>query len=245
MRSFLRLILFILPVSLFLQCNSVKQNMPQDHTNALINETSPYLLQHAHNPVNWYPWGEEALKKAKDENKLLIISIGYSSCHWCHVMEHESFEDSTVAALMNEHFISIKIDREERPDLDNLYMGAVQLMTGRGGWPLNCVALPDGRPIWGGTYFPKDQWMKSLETVHEIYTTEPQRVIDYADDLEDGIKKSDNIAPVAAVPNFEEADLQDMVQNWKRRFDQRLGGPDEAPKFPLPNNYQFLLRYGI
>ncbi len=215
------------------------------HTNALIHETSPYLLQHAQNPVNWYPWGPEALQKAKDENKLMIISIGYSSCHWCHVMEHESFEDSAVAALMNEHFISIKIDREERPDLDNLYMGAVQLMTGRGGWPLNCVALPDGRPIWGGTYFTKDQWMHSLKTVNDIYTTEPQRVLDYANDLEAGIKSSDTVAPVSGVPNFTEADLQDMVENWKRRFDRRLGGPDKAPKFPLPNNYQFLLRYGF
>ena len=224
-------------------CNSQSKEMK--YTNDLINETSPYLLQHAHNPVNWYPWGQEALQKAKDENKLLIISIGYSSCHWCHVMEHESFEDSTVAALMNEHFISIKIDREERPDLDNLYMGAVQLMTGRGGWPLNCVALPDGRPVWGGTYFPKAEWMKSLATIHDIYVAEPQRVKEYADELETGIKKSDNLAPVGGIPNFEEADLQDMVQNWKGRFDKRLGGPDKAPKFPLPNNYQFLLRYGF
>lgn len=224
-------------------CNSQSKEMK--YTNDLINETSPYLLQHAHNPVNWYPWGQEALQKAKDENKLLIISIGYSSCHWCHVMEHESFEDSAVAALMNEHFISIKIDREERPDLDNLYMGAVQLMTGRGGWPLNCVALPDGRPVWGGTYFPKAEWMKSLATIHDIYVAEPQRVKEYADELETGIKKSDNLAPVSAIPNFAEADLQDMVQNWKGRFDRRLGGPDKAPKFPLPNNYQFLLRYGF
>ena len=224
-------------------CNSQSKEMK--YTNDLINETSPYLLQHAHNPVNWYPWGQEALQKAKDENKLLIISIGYSSCHWCHVMEHESFEDSAVAALMNEHFISIKIDREERPDLDNLYMGAVQLMTGRGGWPLNCVALPDGRPVWGGTYFPKAEWMKSLATIHDIYVAEPQRVKEYADELESGIKKSDNLAPVGGIPNFEEADLQDMVQNWKGRFDKRLGGPDKAPKFPLPNNYQFLLRYGF
>lgn len=234
----------IIALMSYISCVPQENNM-KEHTNALINETSPYLLQHAHNPVNWYPWGPEALKKAKDENKLLIISIGYSSCHWCHVMEHESFEDSIVAALMNEHYISIKIDREERPDLDNLYMGAVQLMTGRGGWPLNCVALPDGRPIWGGTYFPKDQWMNSLQTVHDLYTKEPERVLQYAADLEAGIKKSDSIAPVRGVPNFGEADLQDMVENWKRRFDRKLGGPDKAPKFPLPNNYQFLLRYGF
>jgi uncharacterized protein YyaL (SSP411 family) len=235
---------FVASIFALISCSS-NQNKMNKPTNSLITETSPYLLQHAHNPVNWYPWGQEALQKAKAEGKLLIISIGYSSCHWCHVMEHESFEDSTVAALMNEHFISIKIDREERPDLDNLYMGAVQLMTGRGGWPLNCVALPDGRPVWGGTYFPKAEWMKSLSTIHEIYTTEPNRVREYADELATGIKKSDNLTPVGGIPNFTEADLQDMVQNWKSRFDNRLGGPDKAPKFPLPNNYQFLLRYGF
>lgn len=146
------------------------------HTNNLINESSPYLLQHAHNPVNWYPWGEEALKKAKDENKLLIISIGYSSCHWCHVMEHESFEDSAVAALMNEHFVSIKVDREERPDIDQIYMEAAQLITGSGGWPLNAFALPDGRPIYVATYFPKDQWMKLLSNVQRFYEEQPDKV---------------------------------------------------------------------
>jgi uncharacterized protein YyaL (SSP411 family) len=233
-------------VLLLVSCNPIEsQHMEQKKdANALINETSPYLLQHAHNPVNWYPWSEEALEKAKREKKLMIISIGYSSCHWCHVMEHESFEDSAVAALMNEHFISIKIDREERPDIDNLYMSAVQLMTGRGGWPLNCVALPDGRPIWGGTYFPKADWTKSLMAVHEVYESEPQRVLDYAKNLEEGIKQSDSIAPVNSMPGFVEADLQDMVENWKRRFDRKRGGPDKAPKFPLPNNYRFLLRYG-
>ncbi|MDO9615779.1 MAG: thioredoxin domain-containing protein, partial [Bacteroidota bacterium] len=116
----------------------------QKYTNELIHETSPYLLQHAHNPVNWQPWGKKALSQAKSENKLLLISIGYSACHWCHVMEHESFEDTEVAQVMNQHFVCIKIDREERPDIDHIYMTAVQLLTGRGGWPLNCIALPDG-----------------------------------------------------------------------------------------------------
>ena len=124
--------------------------------NHLANSTSPYLLQHANNPVNWYPWGAEALKKAKDENKLILVSIGYSACHWCHVMEHESFEDESVAAVMNEYFVCIKVDREERPDIDQIYMSAVQLMSGRGGWPLNCICLPDQRPIYGGTYFRKN-----------------------------------------------------------------------------------------
>ena len=125
--------------------------------NALIHETSPYLLQHAHNPVEWYPWNKESLQKAKDENKLIIISIGYSACHWCHVMERESFDDAEVAKLMNERFINIKVDREERPDIDQIYMTAVQLMNQGGGWPLNCIALPNGKPVWGGTYFTKHQ----------------------------------------------------------------------------------------
>src|SRR5205085_3344412 len=128
------------------------------HTNRLQHETSPYLLQHAHNPVDWYPWSEEALTKARTENKPILLSIGYSSCHWCHVMERESFEDQETARLMNDHFICIKVDREERPDVDHVYMSAVQLMTGQGGWPLNCFCLPDGKPVYGGTYFPKAQW---------------------------------------------------------------------------------------
>ena len=126
--------------------------------NSLQHESSPYLLQHANNPVNWYAWNDKTLKLAKKENKLILVSIGYSACHWCHVMEHECFEDQAVAEIMNRHFINIKVDREERPDIDMVYMGAVQIMTGQGGWPLNCFALPDGRPIYGGTYFPKSQW---------------------------------------------------------------------------------------
>ena len=132
------------------------------HTNQLINETSPYLLQHAYNPVDWYPWNESTLAKAQEEDKLLLISIGYSACHWCHVMEHESFEDSAVAKIMNENFICIKVDREERPDIDQIYMTAVQLMQQRGGWPLNCIALPNGKPFWGGTYFRKEDWKKQI-----------------------------------------------------------------------------------
>ena len=144
------------------------------YTNALFHETSPYLLQHAHNPVNWQPWGENALNRAKAENKLLLISIGYSACHWCHVMEHESFEDLEVAQIMNNHFVCIKVDREERPDIDHIYMTAVQLLTGRGGWPLNCIALPDGHPIWGGTYFQKENWMEALEAVSKFYAENPK-----------------------------------------------------------------------
>src|SRR5213080_4044119 len=126
------------------------------HTNALINETSPYLLQHAHNPVDWYPWGEEALEKAKREDKPVLLSVGYSACHWCHVMERESFENPDIAEIMNQHFVSIKVDREERPDLDSVYMDAMQAMTGHGGWPLTVFLTPDGVPFFGGTYFPAD-----------------------------------------------------------------------------------------
>ncbi len=148
-----------------------KDIMDKEHkyTNELIKETSPYLLQHAHNPVNWYPWGEEALSKAKEQNKLILISVGYAACHWCHVMEHESFENEQVANIMNDNFICIKVDREERPDIDQIYMNAVQLISGRGGWPLNCFALPDGRPIYGGTYFPTENWMQLLNRVVDIY----------------------------------------------------------------------------
>src|ERR1051325_1924189 len=126
------------------------------HTNRLSKETSPYLLQHAHNPVDWYPWGEEAFEQARQDNKPILLSIGYSACHWCHVMEHESFENEKIAELMNEHFVNIKVDREERPDLDEIYMNAVQMLTGRGGWPMTVFLTPDGKPFYGGTYYPPE-----------------------------------------------------------------------------------------
>ena len=150
--------------------NQNKQTEMETHlyTNELIHESSPYLLQHAHNPVNWYPWGDKALKKAKDENKMIIISIGYAACHWCHVMEKESYEDTAVARIMNEHFICIKVDREERPDVDQVYMAAAQLITGGGGWQLNAIALADGRPFYAGTYFLKYKWIQLLEYFVEI-----------------------------------------------------------------------------
>ena len=214
-------------------------------TNHLINETSPYLLQHAHNPVNWYPWSEAALQKAKAENKLLIISIGYSACHWCHVMEHESFEDTATARIMNEHFVCIKVDREERPDIDQVYMNAVQLMTGSGGWPLNCFALPDGRPIYGGTYFQPNQWQKVLLNLADLYKNDPEKANDYAEKLTAGIQQSDLIKLNPAPVEFRFSTVDETVANWKEYFDTVEGGPSHAPKFPLPNNYQFLLRYAV
>ena len=163
--------------------------MEHPYTNKLIEESSPYLLQHAHNPVDWYPWGEEALEKAKKEKKLILISIGYSSCHWCHVMEHESFEDTTVAAFMNEHFINIKVDREERPDIDDVYMTACQLSSGGNcGWPLNSFALPDGRPVWAGTYFPKLKWLDVLEYFRKTWAEEGDKLEDYGNRLVSGVR---------------------------------------------------------
>ena len=207
--------------------------------NQLIHESSPYLLQHAHNPVNWMPWNETTLAKAQQENKLLLISIGYSACHWCHVMEHESFENEEVAQLMNQHFINIKIDREERPDIDMVYMGAVQLMTGQGGWPLNCFALPNGKPIYGGTYFPKQQWMQILKNLAELFQTNPQKVYDYAEQLTQGLAQLEMPNVLETEQNFDEDLLQQSVQKWKLRFDKEDGGTNRAPKFPMPNNYLF------
>ena len=210
-------------------------------SNNLINETSPYLLQHAYNPVDWNPWNKQYLEKAKKENKLIIISIGYSSCHWCHVMEKESFEDSLVASIMNEKYISIKVDREERPDVDQVYMNAVQLMTGSGGWPLNVVTLPDGRPIWGGTYFPKDQWINALTQISDLYNKEPERFINYATTLEKGIKSLD-IITTNDNQELASIDLDKHIGSLVNKIDKKNGGFSGAPKFMMPNNIHFLLR---
>lgn len=215
------------------------------HTNKLINETSPYLLQHAHNPVNWYPWTEEALNKAKQEDKLILISVGYSACHWCHVMERESFENEKVAAIMNDHFICIKVDREERPDIDQVYMNAVQLMTGQGGWPLNCFALPDGRPVYGGTYFPKEHWINVMINLADMYQHDRQKMLDYAAKLTEGVRLSELVQAATGEADFSRQILDDTFSTWASRFDNTEGGPNRAPKFPLPNNYLFLLRYWL
>ena len=217
----------------------------QSFTNELIHETSPYLLQHAHNPVNWQAWGEKALGQAKMESKLLLISIGYSACHWCHVMEHESFEDPEVAKVMNDHFVCIKVDREERPDVDHLYMSAVQLLTGRGGWPLNCIALPDGRPIWGGTYFQKEDWLEALEGVAQFYIENRNKTEEYASKLHEGIEQN---ALIAVSPVQTKADplvMNSLLSKWESQFDTQNGGTKGAPKFMLPNNWQFLIRAGV
>mgnify|MGYP000936346710 FL=1 len=234
--------------TLFFSCNSsTKETLKNSHqyTNSLINETSPYLLQHAHNPVNWKAWNTETLQEAKDEKKLMIISVGYSACHWCHVMEKESFEDSTVAAVMNKNFISVKVDREERPDVDQIYINAVQLMTGSAGWPLNVITLPDGRPVWGGTYFTKKAWLNSLEKMQKLYDKNPQNLIDYASKLEEGIKSMDLIEVNTNELNFIDFPIENTIKNWSTTFDNKYGGANRAPKFMMPNNLNYLLRYGI
>ena len=231
---------FLLLIIIINSCNEKDPSM----SNNLINETSPYLLQHAYNPVNWNPWNKKYLEQAKKEDKLVIISIGYSSCHWCHVMERESFEDSLVASIINEKFISIKVDREERPDVDQVYMNAVQLMTGSGGWPLNVVALPDGRPIWGGTYFSKDQWINALTQISNIYKKEPERFINYANTLEKGIKSLDVINTNENKTVVSSKELEKYVENIASKIDKEHGGFSGAPKFMMPNNIHLLLRTG-
>ncbi len=213
------------------------------HTNRLIHETSPYLLQHAHNPVDWHAWGPEALERAARENKMLLISIGYSACHWCHVMERESFEDEAIAELMNKLFVCIKVDREERPDVDQVYMNAVQLVSGHGGWPLNCFALPDGRPVYGGTYYRPEQWRDVLRSLADMHANDPAKVEKYAEQLTRGVRQSEWSGPAGIPAAMDMAAIKDLVEPWADRFDRLEGGANRAPKFPLPNNWQFLLRY--
>ncbi len=218
--------------------------MNHNYTNALIDETSPYLLQHAHNPVNWMPWNPKVLAKAKKENKLLLISIGYAACHWCHVMEHECFEDVEVAQTMNESFINIKVDREERPDVDHIYMDALQMMTGSGGWPLNIVALPDGRPFWGATFVKKDNWIQVLHQLSELFRNDPKKIVGYAQNMAEGIQAVNLIEQVDHPDSFTLEKMDEAVKDWSRYFDSDMGGYNRAPKFMMPVNLNFLLHYG-
>lgn len=232
---------------LMISCGGQQQkqttHMDGKKANHLIHESSPYLLQHAYNPVDWYPWGEEALEKAKKENKLILVSIGYAACHWCHVMEHESFEDSVVAAQMNQHFVNIKVDREERPDIDDIYMTACQMSNGRGcGWPLNCFALPNGQPVWAGTYFPKDQWQEILDYFQKLYKEDPAKLEENAAKLTQGIKSIDDIQPVEEEIQATESFLQKITGELSSNMDLIEGGRSGAPKFPMPNGLMFLLK---
>ncbi|TBN01850.1 thioredoxin domain-containing protein [Hyunsoonleella flava] len=236
-------VLLFLIILMSCKGQNTKTSNQHQYTNALINESSPYLLQHAHNPVDWHAWNEATLKKAKTENKLMLISVGYSSCHWCHVMEHESFEDSLVAQVMNNNFINIKVDREERPDVDQVYMNALQLMKGSGGWPLNMIALPDGRPIWGETYLPKDQWIDVLKNISNLYKEEPEKLIQQAENVQNGINSISIVEVNNDAPTFEKEFIADAISKWSKTFDYKFGGTDREPKFMMPSNYQFLLRY--
>ncbi|WP_282780039.1 thioredoxin domain-containing protein, partial [Phaeodactylibacter xiamenensis] len=221
-------------------------NQAHKHTNALVNENSPYLLQHAHNPVNWYPWGAEALQKAKEEDKLIVISVGYAACHWCHVMEHESFEDSTVARIMNENFVAIKVDREERPDVDNIYMTACQLAAEGGcGWPLNAFALPNGQPVWAGTYFPKKEWLEVLKYFADLYQTDRDKLEEYGQLLAEGIQSVSRPKPLEESSELSPDALQTGASAILEQADLQFGGLKGAPKFPLPSVFRFLLRQHV
>jgi uncharacterized protein YyaL (SSP411 family) len=222
------------------------------HTNHLINETSPYLLQHAHNPVQWYPWGEEALKRAKEEDKPILVSIGYAACHWCHVMERESFEDESTAELMNEHFINIKIDREERPDLDHIYMDAVQAMSGSGGWPLNVFLTPDTRPFYGGTYFPpvrafnRASWKEVLAGVANGFYEKREEIESQANNLIEHLVNANSFGLQDPGKNdsvFTEGNTDQIAENCQKNADTVWGGFGRAPKFPQSFTIRYLLRY--
>ncbi|MGM0945211.1 MAG: thioredoxin domain-containing protein [Bacteroidota bacterium] len=215
--------------------------------NRLANSQSPYLLQHANNPVDWYPWGPEALKKAEAENKPILVSIGYSACHWCHVMERESFEDELTAELMNAHFVCIKIDREERPDLDNIYMDAVQAMGLQGGWPLNVFLMPNQKPFYGGTYFKNEQWTRLLANIADAFKKHPDQLAESAEGFGNTLNRSEvekyGIRPseTQASPN----DLAEVITKLQKQFDPEWGGMNRIPKFPMPAVWSFALDYAL
>ena len=237
--------ILIIVLSSLVSCNGQQSTSSKsENMNKLKFSSSPYLLQHAHNPVHWQEWGEEALSMAKAQNKPLIISIGYAACHWCHVMEHESFSDNEVADFMNENFICIKVDREERPDIDQIYMDAVHLINGQGGWPLNAFALPDGKPFFAGTYFNKKRWMDVMKQISDLYKNEYVKIEEYANELTLGINKN----PLEITGNSESKmittdDYIKLKDQWMAQFDDKLGGFTRAPKFPLPTSWEFLLQY--
>ncbi|GEO05234.1 thioredoxin [Adhaeribacter aerolatus] len=213
--------------------------------NRLLQETSPYLLQHAYNPVDWHPWGEEALTKARTENKPILVSIGYAACHWCHVMEHQSFEHESIAQVMNDNFVCIKVDREERPDVDQIYMDAIHAMGIQGGWPLNVFLNPEAKPFYGGTYFAPQQWVKILQNIAEAYRNHRDELDNSAEQFTEHLNLSElhKYGLQQSESDFNEADFQQLFNSLSARFDKVRGGMGQAPKFPMPVNYAFLLRY--
>ena len=213
--------------------------------NKLIHETSPYLLQHAYNPVQWFPWGEEALQRAKEEDKMILLSVGYSACHWCHVMERESFENEGIARIMNAHYVCIKVDREERPDIDQLYMDAVHAMGLQGGWPLNVILTPGGKPFYGGTYFPPQRWGSLLERIQEAYIQDREKLEESAEGFAVTLNRSEAEKYGLGSPttSLSETHYRHMAAHLARSFDTQKGGTNRAPKFPMPCVWKFLLRY--
>ena len=212
------------------------------YTNDLIKSTSPYLLQHAHNPVDWKEWDQESLDRAKQEDKPMLVSIGYSSCHWCHVMEKESFEDAAVAKLMNEYFINIKVDREERPDVDQVYMDAVQAMGLQGGWPLNVFLTPDQKPFYGGTYFPKKGWVNLLKSINEAFETNREKINESADGFTESLqaKETEKYKLEGTDHTLTNEQLDSAFQRLSKKFDPLDGGIKKSPKFPMPSVWQYL-----
>ncbi|MER2995975.1 thioredoxin domain-containing protein [Pontibacter populi] len=213
--------------------------------NRLIKESSPYLLQHAYNPVDWYPWGEEALQRAKQEDKPILVSIGYAACHWCHVMEHQSFEKKAIADVMNQHFVCIKVDREERPDVDAVYIDAVHAMGMQGGWPLNVFLTSEAKPFYGGTYFAPQQWVQLLKDIANAYKQNRQELDETAEQFAEHLNISD-LQKYGLKQNGHQAseeELHQLYRNLSKRFDKEKGGLSPAPKFPMPSNFLFLLRY--
>jgi uncharacterized protein len=213
--------------------------------NRLINESSPYLLQHAHNPVDWWPWNDEALQKARDEDKPILVSIGYSACHWCHVMERECFEEEGIAKIMNERFICIKVDREERPDVDQVYMDAVHMMGVQGGWPLNVFLTSDQKPFYGGTYFPPQNWQQLLVQVSNAYQQQRKQLEESADKFVDALNESELTKYKLNQPlkDFTKEALVSIYNKFAEQYDTKKGGMRRAPKFPMPSNWQFALKY--
>src|SRR5438552_14992280 len=214
--------------------------------NRLAEETSPYLRQHAANPVDWYPWGDEAFERARAEDRPVLLSVGYSACHWCHVMAHESFEDPAVAAVMNDLFVNVKVDREERPDVDGIYMEAVQALTGQGGWPMTVFLTPDGRPFYGGTYFPREPrqgmpgFVRLCEAVAEAWRERRDEVVGQAGQLTEALGRLNDLQP-SATP-LERALLDGAVAALRSQFDPQWGGFGRAPKFPQESSLELLLR---
>ncbi|MDH5605153.1 MAG: thioredoxin domain-containing protein, partial [Cyclobacteriaceae bacterium] len=213
--------------------------------NRLAKSSSPYLLQHAKNPVDWYPWGPEALEKAKNEDKPILVSIGYSSCHWCHVMERESFENDSIADIMNKNFVNIKVDREERPDIDQIYMDAVQTMGISGGWPLNVFLTPDQKPFYGGTYFPPQRWVKMIATISKAFVEDRNELNKTATEIANNLSISELVkyGMTKEEKLVEKSTLTNAYNLIKSHFDTARGGLNKAPKFPMPTNWLFLLRY--